>query len=102
MLAELKKGAPLAVSAVNYFLELLGNFIHIVCIGYLPEGGVYLFGGDFCRLIAALKESRPESLRLLVDNFLLEGHLKPRFSEFRTCVCVGEAELDFDKVLKHL
>ena len=99
---ELKKDSEMAIETVAFYMEILGIFIYSMSAAYLPEGGIYLFGGEFCRMISVLKQRESECLGILLENFLINGHLKPRFSEFRLCVCTGEAELDYDQVLKHL
>jgi glucokinase len=100
--SELKKDAEIAIETVAYYMEILGIFLYTMSAAYLPEGGVYLFGGDFCKMMTMLKQNESECLGILLENFLVNGHLKPRMAEFRLAVCSGDAELDFDQVLKHL
>lgn len=99
---ELKKDSELAIETVAYYMEILGIFIYTMSAAYLPEGGIYLFGGDFCKMMALLKQRESECLGILLEHFLVNGHLKPRLSEFRLCACTGDSELDFDQVIKYL
>lgn len=99
---ELTSGSSAAEEAAQYYFEVLGNFLYTAALSYLPEGGIYLFGADFCRMVAFFRDYNPLALETLKNNFLLDGHLKPRFSEFRLCAYIGESDLDFDKVLKYL
>jgi glucokinase len=101
-ISELKKGSKIAVETVDYYMEILGNFIYTACAAYLPEGGTYLFGSDFCKMASYLRDKSPETLKIISNHFLVDGHLKPRFSEFRLSVCTGEPDIDFDQVIKHL
>ena len=100
--SELKSGSTIAEETAQYYFELLGNFLYSVALSYIPEGGIYLFGADFCRMVAYFRDCNPFILETLKNNFLLDGHLKPRLSEFRLCAYIGESDLDFDKVLKYL
>ena len=64
-------GEPLAVEALNLWLEAYGNVTGDLALACLSRGGIWLAGGTAAKLLAPLRSDRFE------QAFLAKGRLRP-------------------------
>lgn len=76
---KFKENDNAAVCTVKYFLELLGNALFILCVAFLPTGGIFLMGPVLFELFNSFGDQKEYFIDHLIHNYLLDSFLNERF-----------------------
>lgn len=75
-------------------LSLIGQLAYTVCVSFLCEGGFYVFGSEFCKLLQLLKDQGLLDLSTFEAGFFQHTALNESLRRFPVAVFINQPEPD--------